>query len=228
MFRKPKAQPLFFLARQAGLAYLQVPKAACTSFKVALALLNRPELREEIMERPTRIHGRPEWNDMVQANDRALAGLFRFTFVRHPIPRFISFYQNKILQPPRGSVLPEIAACGFTMGMPLSAVLDIVEKTAPHRLDPHIAPQSWFVFDAKKARVDFIGHIERMSEDIERLIARCGVPLDLGHHNRSPSKEAPELTPSAEDRERIARFYEEDFELLGYTPEAEAPAVRTM
>ena len=224
MFFKPKAQPIFFLARGAGLAYLQVPKAACTSFKVALALLNRPELRDEIMERPTRIHGRPEWNDIVAANDRALAGLFRFTFVRHPIPRFISFYQNKVLQPRLGAVSPEIAECGFELGMPLSAALDVLGKIPRRHLDPHIAPQHWFVFDGAKSRVDFIGHIERMTEDMEALAARSGVSLDLGHHNRSAAKEAPELNVSPEDRERIVRFYAEDFARLGYSTEAGAPA----
>jgi hypothetical protein len=195
---------------------LQVPKVACTSFKYAIALLNRPELREELAARPKAIHARKEWNDMIAAGDRALQKLYRFTFVRNPVDRFLSFYQNKIWRPPRGSLLPEIEAAGFVMKMSLTEVLDIVERTRPENLDPHIAPQGWVVFSGSKPLVNFIGKIESLEADLERLKAATGVAFELPHLNKSDRTVDPAPDPNAAELVRIVRFFQDDFAKLGY------------
>jgi Sulfotransferase family len=216
-FKKaPRARPLFFLARPAGLAYLQVPKVACTSFKIAMAIINRPELAKELGEAPLRIHSQPEFSDIADENSPLLRNLFRFTFVRNPMERFLSFYQNKIFYRPKGTVAPSIAEAGFRVGMPLGEVLDRIEKTAESELDPHIAPQNWFVFDRKRSRVNFIGHVERLAEDLEKLEKLSGVPVELGHYNKSPIREQHRFELADRDAARIREFYAEDFALLGY------------
>lgn len=216
MGREALARPLFFAARRYGVAYLQVPKVACTSFKYALALLNRPELREELEAKPKLIHARKEWNDMMAADDRALRKLYRFTFVRNPVDRFLSFYQNKIWGPPRGSLLPEIEAAGFVMKMSLTEVLDIAERTRPENLDPHIAPQGWVVFSGSKPLVDFIGKIENLDADLQRLEAATGVKFELPHLNKSDRSVDPAPQPNEAELKRIVRFFEDDFAKLGY------------
>jgi hypothetical protein len=216
---RPFSQPLFFAARRHGIAYLQVPKVACTSFKVAIALLNQPELRDDLTAKPTAIHARREWNDLIAANDRALKKLYRFTFVRNPVARFLSFYQNKIWQPPRGSLLPDMEKAGFRMRMAIGDVLDIVEKTPAGSLDPHAAPQSWVVFDGAKPLVDFIGHIERLDEGMEKIRAATGLALELPHANKGVPSTEPVPEPTPDEVARIRRFFCEDFEKLGYASE---------
>jgi hypothetical protein len=216
MGRDALAQSLYFAARRQGVAYLQVPKVACTSFKYAIAILNRPELRPELEAKPKAIHARKEWNDMLVPGDRALQKLFRFTFVRNPVDRFLSFYQNKIWRPPRGSLLPEIEAGGFVMKMSITEVLDIVERTRPEKLDPHVALQSWVVFDGTKPLVDFIGKIESMAADLERLKAATGVTFELPHLNRSDRSVDPAPEPNQAELARIARFLADDFVKLDY------------
>jgi hypothetical protein len=210
------ARPLFFLARPAGLAYLQVPKVACTSFKVAMALLSRPDLEPALRERPMQIHVRRDWTDMVDAGDSAVRGLFRFTFVRHPVARFLSFYKDKVLRPAKG-IPPEIAAAGFEEGMSLSRALDRLEITPKHELDPHTAPQSMFIFDGGKSRVDFVGMIEQIDEGLAKLAELSGVRVNVGHHNRKACDEKESLSVAPEEERRIRAFYKDDFERLGYT-----------
>lgn len=212
--REPRARALFYLARSAGLAYLQIPKAACTSFKVAIALKNRPELHDQVMERVMKIHVRPEWSDIVEANDPALKSLLRFTFVRNPLSRFLSFYRNKIHE---ATILaPEIKEAGFTLGMTMKQTLERIAKTRPRDLDPHIAPQHWFIFDGKEPRVSFIGQIERMDEDLAKLEKLSGVYLDIGRHNQSGGDETKSFNLAPEDEQRIRAFYAEDYTRLGY------------
>ena len=214
--KAPRARPLFFLARSAGLAYLQVPKVACTSFKVAMALMNRPELATELNEAPMQIHRRSELSDIVAAGDASLESLFRFTFVRNPLGRFVSFYQDKILHRTKGVLPPAMVEAGFVLGMPLDQALDRIEATPPANLDPHIAPQSWFGFDQRKPRVNFIGRVESLEADLLRLAEASGVRVELGHHNKTAKQNKPHFELSAKDEERILKFYAEDFELLGY------------
>jgi hypothetical protein len=216
-FKKaPRTRLRFFLARPAGLAYLQVPKVACTSFKIAMAVINRPELAKELSEAPLRIHSEPALSDIADENSQVLRTLFRFTFVRNPMDRFLSFYQNKIFYRPKGTVAPTIAEAGFRVGMPLGEVLDRIEKTAERELDPHIAPQNWFVFDRKRSRVNFIGQVEKLADDLKKLEELSGVRVELGHYNRSPNREQHRFELSDRDERRIREFYAEDFALLGY------------
>lgn len=215
MRRNALAQPLFFAARRHGVAYLQMPKVACTSFKYAIALLNQPNIREELDAKPKSIHARKEWNDMIFAGDRALQKLYRFTFVRNPVKRFLSFYENKIWAPPKGSLHPEIQAAGFEMKMSITEVFDIIDRTPPEKLDPHIAPQGWVVFEESKSLVNFIGKIETLKADLEKLKAATGVSFELPHLNRSDrASDLPE--PTGDELARIVRFFQDDFTKFDY------------
>ena len=217
---KPRAKPWFFLARQHGLAYLQVPKVACTSVKIALALLNRPELRAALSAKPTEIHSHLDWNDIVPPGNPALGKLFRFTFVRHPLVRFVSFYENKILKPPGGEMHEAMVRAGFTAGMAFEEVLERVERTPVEALDPHIVPQSFIVFEGDKPRAEFIGRMENFGEDLAKVEARTGVKLEIGHHNRSGGGRSEAVGQLTDDhRARLLRLFARDFELLGYSPE---------
>lgn len=178
--------------------------------------MNRPELARELAETPLRIHSDPGLSDIVEENSSHLRTLFRFTFVRNPLGRFLSFYQNKIFYRPKGTVVQSIADAGFRVGMPLNEVLDIVEKTPAKDLDPHIAPQNWFVFDGKKSRVDFIGKIETMADDLSSLEKKSGIRVEIGRYNTTPKREEHWFDLNEQDEKRIREFYADDFRLLQY------------
>ncbi len=212
------APVLFFLARRYRLAYLQMPKVACTSIKTSLCLLNRPELAKEKESGNLRVHIRPELSDVISNDAPELLDFFRFTFVREPYARFVSFYWSKIVGKDGNGPVRKFRELGYTPGMTLDAVLDKVESTPEHLLDSHLLPQSAFLIRDGKLRVDFIGRIERFSQDLALVEARTGAKLNVAHLNRTKNTrpEDAERTLTKRQKRRVARLYAKDFELLGY------------
>ena len=212
------APVLFFLSRQHRLAYLQMPKAACTSIRTALCLLNHPELEQEKAAGKLQIHNHPEWNDMVGEDSTEISGFFRFTFVRDPYARFVSFYHNKIVGKQNSGPVDRFLKLGYTPGMTLDQVLDRVEGTPLRELDPHLLPQSEFLIRNGRLNVDFIGRLERFAQDLAVVENWAGTKLDVGWLNQTkknqPDDARQKLTEA--QRLRVARLYAKDFELLRY------------
>jgi len=213
----------FFLARRHRLAYLQMPKVACTSLRAAICLLNHPELpRAEVFDGET-IHKRRDWNDIVTPDHEALRACFRFTFVRHPLERFLSFYRNKIASVRPDATAERFLRIGLRGGMGIGEVVERVLTVPPAALDPHIAPQHLLVYDQETPRVDFIGRLERFADDLAVVEEKCGVQLDLGrlnatqpHAPKSSSTPGPHLSDAI--RARLNALYAEDYARFGYTP----------
>ena len=208
------------LARRHRLAYLQMPKAACSSMQAALALLNHPELtREEVSARGA-IQQHREWVDFVKAGDPALKGFFRFTFVREPCSRFASFFRSKVHNLTNERIKPRFASMGIRAGMSMDDVLDIVDAIPVAELDPHLVPQIRLVFSGEKPRVDFIGRFESLAGGLDEVAARTGVRLDLPRLNVTVGTPDRDLREPISDavRARLAKLYAEDFARFGYTP----------
>lgn len=213
-----RSPTLFFLARQHRLAYLQMPKVACTSIKTAICLINRPDLLQELTETPGNIHRKPELSDIVGPECPELSSFLRFTFVRDPHARFVSFYLSKIVGKKNQGPVPRFQQLGYTAGMSMDQVLDRVEKTAPSELDPHLTPQSAFLLRDNRLQVDFVGRLERIAQDLALVEAWAGIKLNIGELNVTKKVEAKDARDvlNNSQRRRIARFYAKDFELLGY------------
>lgn len=210
----------FLLARERRLACLQMPKAGCTSMRAALCLLTRPDIpREQLLARGA-FARHPEWSDVVPPGDPILEQCFRFTFVRHPYERFASFFRSKIGQRTADAIKPHFLRMGLRAGMVPEEVFAVVEAAPRATLDPHLTPQSYFVFDGERQRVEFIGHLEQLNAGIEEIAAQTGTRLEV------PRLNATERNPSAPPREplspglkaRLARFYADDFARFGYEP----------
>jgi hypothetical protein len=215
----PKSTAIwFFISRRHRLAYLLVPKAASTSLTAAMLLLNHPEVpREQAMDEEwlteaSRLH------DKVLATNDSLKGYFRFTFVRNPYARFVSFYRNKIGDVTPDTLKPRFAKMGLSAGMDMMAVLDVVEAIPRNQLDPHIIPQCHYIFGPKGQRVEFVGRFEQIDEGMNTVRERSRAPLEIGQLNatgssagRDPREGLPEAL-----RARLAQFYKEDFERFGY------------
>jgi hypothetical protein len=220
MLIESRAPIWFLLARRQRLAYLQVPKAACSAMRAALCLLNRPDLSREAICAHGALVQHPEWADRVRADDPVVHDFFRFTFVREPYARFASFYRSKISRPFEGAIRPRFAKLGFRAGMSIDKVLDLVEATPVADLDQHLAPQSSIVFAGEKPRVRFIGRIEQLKAGLDEIAAQSGTRIDVPRVNVTAG------TPDRDDREplsaaartRLARLYAEDFARFGYSP----------
>lgn len=210
----------YFLARRHGLAYLQVPKAASSSFRAAMCLLQRPELDYETVMAGGALREHREWHEKARAGKDSLAGLWSFTFVRHPFARFASFYRNKIAGVAPENTAPRFVRMGLLGGMDLQSVISRVLELEPSELDPHLVPQSYIVFDGERPRADFIGRLEALAEGLAVVEARAGVPLNLGRLNRSGggAKTAASHPLDPASAERLLPLYAEDFRRFGYEP----------
>jgi hypothetical protein len=218
--REYRAPVLFFVARQHGLAYLQVPKAACTSLRAAICLLNHPELDPAQVTRDEWIHQNREMNDILRPGAPELAQLFRFTFVRHPYARFVSFYRNKIAEPDSPAVAKALRKAGLQRRD--------VDRCRPRRHRGHIGPatrpspipQVDLVYRGGASLVEFIGRVERLAEDLNVVENRAGISLNLPHLNRAAGggvERAREVLAEAA-RVRLQRIYQRDFERFAYEP----------
>ena len=211
---------VYFLARQHGLAYLQMPKVACSSFRSALVLLDHPGLSREELAEPGSLVKHPEWSDIAGPESPFLRSCLRFTFVRDPIARFISFYRSKIARVDGQATRPRFLRMGFSAEMSMADVLDRLGDTAPEELDSHAVPQSAFVMRRGRLQVDFIGRLERLAEDMKLIEARAGATLELPHRNQTINARPDDARAQLPTKlhERLVRFYAADFALLGYEP----------
>jgi hypothetical protein len=213
-----------------ALAYVYIPKVACTSLKIVAARLlglpSRPTPSEWIHYLPF-----PTLSPATLDLSRNAPHLFTFGFVRHPIDRLHSCYRNRIRETPnrtdhfyrdgvfRGFLqYPDMYA-----GMPFHRFAEIVADTPDTHSDEHFRSQHTF-FPARQGSLtaDFIGRFERLSEDFQALqtMAPQLRSLDLPHRmaTRSDPTDVPWQNLPRSLRTRLLLRYERDFEVFEYPP----------
>lgn len=176
--------------------WVEVPKAASTSIKMALAAAAHHPFDTDA--------GLHEWFGYTYAGNLAelhewlahrWADRFRFAVVRHPVDRFVSLYHEKIDPHGYGDASAWIMA------------------NADHWWwdDIHATPQSAIVGDP--AWYDFVGRVEDMAAVRHALSAALRRPVRIPWANRTAG-DPPRLTPDAVDA--LRRRYAADMAAFGY------------
>jgi hypothetical protein len=184
-----------------GAVYIEIPKVACTSIKVAFAQLLGISLDET--------GGDPHQVDFpappVSPNGSGpfYPGLYSFAFVRNPWDRLVSCYRDKIGGEVDGFTdftdRPGVASClarfdVFVAGMSFDAFVEAVASIPDEDADGHFRSQSTFLTNAAgEIGVDFVGRCERLPADFSLVQQRIGLPpLGLPHLQaaRSPVRYA--------------------------------------
>lgn len=183
--------------------YVEVPKAGCTSVKTALSPFKGgpPEDGEDIHGWTGYTHARSV-RHLYDWLETRWSDLFRFTVVREPTERFVSFYYG--LEPYErgcyGDVNRYVCSGEF-------------ERDLEWRSNIHVIPQTLLI-GTELERFDFVGRTETMDVELWREFRdRLGLDVDVPHLNRS-SADRDEL--SDETRERLRVIYWRDYEVLGY------------
>src|SRR5436190_2754988 len=136
--------------------------------------------------------------------DEVYQRLFKFAFVRNPWDRLVSRYayllRNK--EHPRHE---------FVSGM------KDFESYLAWEIGRGKMSQDTYVTDASgKWLVDFIGYYERLHEDFAKACAHLGVKAELPRANTSSHRDyRTYYTPAT--RELVAKHFQRDVELFGYT-----------
>src|SRR5678815_5574244 len=109
---------------------------------------------------------------------------------------------------------------GLRAGLSPEEVFDHVEPLNRTTIDPHLAPQKYFVFSTGGARVQFIGRLEQLEAGLAEISAKCGVSLTVPQLNATHAIDSARsremLSPDL--RRRLARYYAEDFSAFDYEP----------
>jgi hypothetical protein len=176
--------------------YVEVPKAACSSMKRALAPFRyaaEPPIDHEELHRWFG-YTVCEPSDFDEWRKTYWKGWFTFTVIRHPIDRFESLFYSKVNVGP----------------------IDRWALRFPNDYwasDDHGRPQV-DVIGHDLSRFDLVGRVEDMDVVAKTLSEVTGSVVRVPHVNHSPR--GPHLSGVA--RELIATFYAEDFTSLGYEP----------
>ena len=155
-------------------------------------------------------------------------GCLRFTFVRHPFDRLVSFYLQAIrradqdrhpIDPTRLRRLSgELEKSGLSLGMSFEEFLNVVVQTPESEQNPHVKSQVGYLFTWRGLAVDFLGRVENFQKDISFITgyAGClgGLPPVLNKSTNPGWRNFDALTPAA--RRTLAVHYDEDLRFLGY------------
>lgn len=217
-------EPFYIIPRIGGLAYLNNPKAACSSVLLALSRMRLdrgfapPD--ELLPDGSHPIHGfHPAYAHMEYFFCRwplsfpALpASFIRFSFVRNPYDRFYSFYKSKVV---RGqSPIQFYEKFGLRKGCSFEECVEIVTSLAPEELEHHSIPQTMLLCEDGRLLADFIGKVEELDRDWQVIAALTGFDVRLERVNVTGIPAEPVY--SAETQERIYTYYRNDFKLFGY------------
>jgi Sulfotransferase family len=202
----------YYTAPEKHLAYLEIPKCACTSLKRAIASLILDEVAPGV-----KIHHEFPASYVLNNPGIDRSKYFTFTFVRDPVERFFSFYRDKVLDGWDKFIAPALGQVGIDRAMGLNEVIDALRSHDPATWERHVRPQRLFLLsDEGQLMVDFIGRFERFERDWSCLSAMTHIEIELGREN--PSREYGPIVVQRADYLALCDLYEQDFRLLGYQP----------
>jgi hypothetical protein len=228
----------FVAAKSLPLLYVNMPKSGCTTIK---NILQRFDGGAFIAD-PLTIHRRRDL--LVRGDDepdeigRRLRRDPVFTFVRHPLKRAYSCFNEKVhFQTPysflrvRAAVRSDYGARferapsadlhreNFKAFLRFSA--DSHAGRNGWRRDPHWCPQIMMLQNARRWReIDFIGRIERFDADLKIALGLAGVALDIEvpRMNEGPAAPWPyEAMLDDEVRALGAALFADDLRFFGYS-----------
>lgn len=202
--------------------YVEIPKVACTSIKVALADMLGIELEGGNPHHTAFPSVDHIWSD----HGPLYPGLFSFAFVRNPWDRLVSCYRDKICLEVDGftssTIRPGIADClagfdAFRPEMPFDEFIDAVVSIPDEGADAHFHAQYTFVTNrSAEVAVDYLGRYETLAEDIARIGEQLGLPaLELPRLQTSSPVRYQDFY-DRRTRDLVAERFEIDIRLFGY------------
>ena len=137
---------------------------------------------------------------------------FKFTFVRNPYDRFLSFYLDNV----RGEMLKAEEHRSYRdynkYKKSVNGLINHIFEYDNNRLDYHLKPQIWFT---ENIELDFIGKVETFNTDFRMV--KVILNIDKEHrHLRETEKKYGLLSAQ---KNMIYKKYEDDFKRFGYSKE---------
>lgn len=228
----------FVAARNVPVLYVNMPKSGCTTIKNILHRIDSGRFLDD----PLTIHSR---KDLFVRPERDLEELVRrvreelvFTFVRHPLRRSYSCFNEKIhfrLKYSFGRVRKDIVnkyGARFVEAPSLEEhrenfkrflrfAQDSFDGTNGWRRDPHWCPQSMVINNIRRWRmVDFIGRVENFDAHMKAVMGLAGIPFDFDTPRMNEGPPPPWAYDEVLDDEIRAlggKLFESDLRNFGYS-----------
>ncbi|MBK9710390.1 MAG: sulfotransferase family 2 domain-containing protein [Kouleothrix sp.] len=216
----------FYVVDALRLAYLPIPKSACSSIKIALA---KPAGIDYDLDRGIEgIHGHGKWRREIGRLSEAQRGYYRFSFVRNPFERLVSCYRQKILFTPTPE-MPHPFYQPYFFALPANtSFADFAERVCriPDPLsENHFKSQYALLYDAGELLVDYVGKLEQIERDWAPLAERYQLAPLLIQTNVSKHRPGAHSDYRRYYTEPLARMvyerYRQDVESFGYQAEYE-------
>lgn len=206
---------VFVGSAQHKLAYLVINKCACSTFRDWILSLDYSGNGASLNNYHTRHDNHFTFNS---PKNRPPKDFFKFTFVRNPFRRVLSFYSDRILSDPAEAFITHEAPQYKNSFKASMSFADFVRALSdfPHaRMEQHLAPQSWFLFSDSRLVVDFIGRLETIKRDFQIIQSYTGSDTPLPHKRKTTSADH-RLLYTEETAAVVYEKYALDFRLLGY------------
>lgn len=193
--------------------FMLLPKIANTSIKIAL-------LKAQGFPIPGKVH---KENKLSYVSTReAKQFTHRVAFVRDPLTRLASCYQDKIVEQSDGHFLPGLKKYGLSPNMSFLSFIEHVANVTDDQASgagQHFRSQTYSLCEGDKAIPNLIGRFERLDDDWAELSSYLleKVGLDLPPLTKECSTNGK---PSYCKRGRAFALqrYKDDIRLFGYRP----------
>ena len=203
--------------------YIPIPKVACSTIKALCAQLLGLQVPSHDVEEEIHRLDFPCVKKYRIAQD--YGDYFKFAIVRNPWARLVSCYNDKIAYD-RGHVYDRfenaftayLKKMGvFEPGMSFDRFVGVVCEIPDEFAEGHFRSQHAFLTDQKgRMLADFCGRVEQLDTDFDVIASKLGIDVALPRIRKG--KTAGYQTYYTKETARlIARRYERDIELLGYT-----------
>lgn len=228
---------LNILPRQ-DLIYIEIPKAACTTIKMALSHLCMGKL----IDNPNMIHKR-KYSGLMNARQVGLSNFYNivhnsnpliFTFVRNPYKRIVSCYKDKFSNQPLGKLPRYQKIIRNTLGddrnknfdlnkpLPLTDFVDMACRSNKSGIDGHWGVMADIIPLNTLNKLQ-IYRVENFVNDFTEVLDCAGIPRDKQktytqtRFNKSQTDRNKRILLTDSMVDKISSAYKIDFENFGYT-----------
>ena len=164
--------------------YIMIPKCACSTIRNLIMKCQRKSNDVPYLHGALQCMKRVKPKEAAQYQD-----YFWFSFLRHPIDRFLSAFKDKYLRDG-----PDQRWYRFAERS-LDQMIDYIQGD-DDVIDIHFRSQFWYLNRCQHVHVDFLGTVEHFDRDIQLVKDRLGILYDHEHFRQTSIK--VELTEQQE------------------------------
>jgi dermatan 4-sulfotransferase 1 len=212
--------PQLWILEDKKFAYIQIPKVATRSIRLALcqsldptmSVTPNPKPQIKALEKHHSLHISPK------AMRKRFSEYYISAIVRNPYQRLYSCYKDKVVNAAQKGIDNIFEPFGIEYGMPFHEFSEIICSIPDHQSDRHFRSQSSFLCHKDTLIPDFIGKFETLESDWQKLVKKFHLPqLEVRNNSSHAQSSSDHFDSSTFDI--IYKRYQSDFINFNYLKE---------